>query len=122
LAGDAVLAVLDPDDASDEAYAQVQAAMERAAPELSRDGWAHKYWFLIHPDRLDDFHSPRFQRFHLIKLLQMPPDHVGILDGSAPRFICAAALSRRPASLACRSIRSIAFSTSATAPCIATGK
>ncbi len=89
LAGDAVLAALDPNDASDEAYARVQAAMERAAPELSRGTWAHKYWFLTHPDQLDDFHSPRWQRFHLIKLLQMPPDKIGILDGSAPRFICA---------------------------------
>jgi 5-methylcytosine-specific restriction protein B len=89
LDGDAVLATLDPNDTSDEAYARVQAAMEKAAPELSDGGWAHKYWFLCHPDRLDDFHSPRWQRFHLIKLLQMPPDGVGILDGSAPRFICA---------------------------------
>ncbi len=89
LAGDAVLAALDPSDASDEAYATLQASMQKAAPELSGDGWAHKYWFLTHPDRLDDFHSPRWQRFHLIKLLQMPPDGVGILDGSAARFICA---------------------------------
>lgn len=89
LAGDAVLAALETDDTSDEAYAQVQAAMETAAPELSGDGWAHKYWFLVHPDRLDDFHSPRWQRFHLIKLLQMPPDRLGILDFAAPRFICA---------------------------------
>ena len=60
--------------------------MEKAAPKLSGDGWAHKYWFLINPDRLDDYHSPRYQRFHLFKLLQMPPDQVGILDGSAPRL------------------------------------
>jgi 5-methylcytosine-specific restriction protein B len=89
LAGTAVLASLDAADTSDGAYAQLQAAMEKAAPKLSGDGWAHKYWFLINPDRLDDYHSPRYQRFHLFKLLQMPPDRVGILDGSAPRFICA---------------------------------
>jgi 5-methylcytosine-specific restriction protein B len=76
-------------DASDEAYARIQVEMEKAAPKLSRDGWAHKYWFLINPDRLDDYHSPRYQRFHLFKLLQMPPDRVGILDTSAPRFVCA---------------------------------
>jgi 5-methylcytosine-specific restriction enzyme B len=86
LAGDAVLAALDPNDTSDEAYTTVQVSMQKAAPDLSGDGWAHKYWFLSHPDRLDDFHSPGWQRFHLIKLLQMPPDRVGILDGSAPRF------------------------------------
>jgi 5-methylcytosine-specific restriction protein B len=89
LAGENVLAALDESDTSDEAYAHLQGAMERAAPELSGDGWAHKYWFLIRPDRLDDFHSPRYQRFHLIKLLQMPPDGLGILDGTAPRFVCA---------------------------------
>jgi 5-methylcytosine-specific restriction enzyme B len=89
LAGAEVLASPDSSDTSDESYAQLQTAMEKAAPKLSGDGWAHKYWFLTNPDRLDDYHSPRYQRFHLFKLLQMPPDQVGILDGSAPRFICA---------------------------------
>ena len=89
LAGAEVLASLDSGDTSDTSYAQLQSAMEKAAPKLSGDGWAHKYWFLINPDRLDDYHSPRYQRFHLFKLLQMPPDQVGILDGNAPRFICA---------------------------------
>src|SRR6202040_2919040 len=81
LAGDAVLKEVYSNDTSDDAYAQLQAAMEKAAPELSGDGWAHKYWFLMNPDRLDDFHSPRWQRYHLIKLLQTPPDGAGILDG-----------------------------------------
>lgn len=89
LAGAEALASLDSSDTSDGSYAQLQTAMEKVAPKLSGDGWAHKYWFLINPDRLDDYHSPRYQRFHLFKLLQMPPDRVGILDGSAPRFVCA---------------------------------
>jgi 5-methylcytosine-specific restriction enzyme B len=89
LAGDKVLGDLSLDDLSDEAYARLQTSMEIAAPELSHDGWSHKYWFLSHPNKLDDYHSPRYQRFHLFKLLQMPPDHTGILDASAPRFICA---------------------------------
>ena len=89
VAGAEVLASLDATNTSDEAYIQLQAAMEKAAPKLSGDGWAHKYWFLIHPTLLDDYHSPRYQRFHLLKLLQMPPDGVGILDSNAPRFICA---------------------------------
>jgi 5-methylcytosine-specific restriction protein B len=87
--GAEVLASLNVTDASDAAYAHLQGAMEAAAPNLSQAGWAHKYWFLIYPDRLDDYHSPRYQRFHLLKLLQMPPDRAGILDGHAPRFICA---------------------------------
>jgi 5-methylcytosine-specific restriction protein B len=89
LAGADVLGAADTADISDEAYHRLQAAMEKAAPKLSGDAWAHKYWFLTYPDRIDDFHSPRYQRFHLFKLLQMPPDQAGILDGNAPRFVCA---------------------------------
>ena len=95
MAGAEVLASLDATNTSDEAYAQLQAAMEKAAPELSRDGWPHKYWFLIHPNLVDDYHSPRYQRFHLLKLLQMPPDGIGILDGNSPRFICAGPTAAR---------------------------
>jgi 5-methylcytosine-specific restriction protein B len=89
LSGAGVLEALDIRDASDESYAKLQTSMDKVAPKLSGFAWAHKYWFLNFPDRLDDYHSPRNQRFHLFKLLQMPPDRVGILDGSAPRFICA---------------------------------
>jgi 5-methylcytosine-specific restriction enzyme B len=89
LVGDKILQALDVQDTTDDAYARLQNKMAEAAPELSADGWAHKYWFLVHSDRLDDFHSPRYQRFHLLKLLQMPPDRVGVLDWSAPRFVCA---------------------------------
>jgi 5-methylcytosine-specific restriction protein B len=89
LAGDEILKNLDASETSDGAYARLQAAMEKAAPELSHDGWSQKYWFLIHPDKLDDYHSPRYQRFHLFKMPQMPPDHVGIRDANAPRFNCA---------------------------------
>jgi 5-methylcytosine-specific restriction enzyme B len=83
------LELLDTNDTSDGAYAQLQTAMEKAAPELSSSAWAHKYWYLISPNKLDDYHSPRYQRFHLFKLLQMPPDEIGILDQYAPRFNCA---------------------------------
>jgi 5-methylcytosine-specific restriction protein B len=89
IAGAAAITSMDPSDTSDEAYARLQSEMMRVAPTLADDGWSHKYWFLIAPDRIDDYHSPRYQRFHLFKLLQMPPDKVGILDGRAPRFNCA---------------------------------
>ncbi|WP_157158621.1 AAA family ATPase [Bradyrhizobium sp. WSM1253] len=89
IAGHRVLSSLASNDHSDEVYNLLQEQMEAAAPDLSRDGWAHKYWFLANPDKLDDYHSPRYQRFHLYKLLQMPPDQVGILDAGAPRFLCA---------------------------------
>ncbi len=89
LAGVQVLQSIPPGDSSDATYANVQKEMQSAAPELYRSGWAHKYWFLCAPDRLDDFHSSRWQRFHLFKLLQMPPDRIGVLEGDAPRFVCA---------------------------------
>jgi 5-methylcytosine-specific restriction protein B len=89
LAGVVQLERMNVSDTSDGGYARLQAAMAEAAPTLSGAGWAHKYWFLICPDRIDDYHSPRYQRFHLLKLLQMPPDRVGILDLWAPRFNCA---------------------------------
>jgi len=65
LAGVDVLHNMDPTDLSDEAYSQLQPEMEKAAPNLSGDGWAHKYWFMTNSDKIDDFHSPRYQRFHL---------------------------------------------------------
>jgi 5-methylcytosine-specific restriction protein B len=89
LAGVEVLNAMPPDDLSDATYGRLQGDMQTAAPELYRSGWAHKYWFLCAPERLDDFHSPKWQRFYLFKLLQMPPDRGGLLDGDAPRFICA---------------------------------
>ena len=89
LAGADVLASVNVDDTSDASYAKLQVAMEKVAPTLSGAGWAHKYWFLTNPERIDTYHSPRYQRFHLFKLLQMPPDDVGILDFTAPRFLCA---------------------------------
>lgn len=89
LAGDEIFRNLDVSDTSDPVYARLQTAIETAAPQLSNTAWAHKYWFINHPDKLDDFHSPRYQRFHLFKLLQMPPDRIGIRDFTAARFNCA---------------------------------
>ena len=90
LAGHAALSRLDPLDTSDAAYARLQQQMASAGPELHSAGWAHKWWFLAHPDRLDSYHAPRLQRFHLLRLLQVPPGNEGTLVGSdAPRFNCA---------------------------------
>ena len=89
VAGSRVLADMRDGDFSDAAYARLQQEMLAAAPDLADDGWAHKYWFLCHPDRLDTFHSPRYQRFYLYKMRQMPPDEVGIRQAVAPRFNCA---------------------------------
>lgn len=71
-----------PPRGTDEDYANLQAAMDRHAPDVSDLAWGHKYFSLLFPDRLDDYHSPQYQRFHLVKMLQRPPDGEG-------RYLCA---------------------------------
>lgn len=53
-------------------YPALQAALEAAAPTVQHLGWVHKYFSLIAPEVLDDFHSPAHQRYHLIKLRLRP--------------------------------------------------
>jgi 5-methylcytosine-specific restriction protein B len=69
-------------EATDEDYAELQDEMDELAPDVSRLAWGHKYFSLLNPKKLDEFHSPDWQRFHLLKLLQLPPDGKG-------RYICA---------------------------------
>lgn len=90
VAGADVFAAFDASDPGDAAYARLQAEMEKAAPTLSDASWGRKYWFLLQPEKLDDFHSPVWQRFYLLKLLQIPPDGKGIrFKGERPgRFLC----------------------------------
>jgi 5-methylcytosine-specific restriction protein B len=76
LAGVELLRAL-PADASDEAYERLQSEMDAKAPDVSDLAWGHKYFSLLFPDKLDDYHNADLQRFHLIKLLQLPPDTRG---------------------------------------------
>ena len=62
-----------PVEATAADYAHLQQQMDQVAPDVSRLAWGHKYLSLLHPDRLDDYHSEFHQRHHLIKLLQTPP-------------------------------------------------
>lgn len=71
-----------PDDASDDDYAQLQDQMDEMAPDVSKLAWGHKYFSLLFSDKLDDYHSPNWQRFQILKLLQIPP-------GGDGRYICA---------------------------------
>lgn len=81
LKGIALLEKLE-DDATDEDYAELQDQMDEVAPDVSRLAWGHKYFSLLFPEKLDDYHSPDLQRFHLLKMLQLPPEGEG-------RYICA---------------------------------
>lgn len=77
IAGAALLEAL-PAQASDAEYLALQKSLEQQAPDLAKKAWAHKYFFLNFPDKLDDFHNERWQRYHLVKLLQAPPGEEGL--------------------------------------------
>jgi len=71
-----------PDHASDGEYRTLQEDLGRIAPEVRDLAWGHKYFSLLAPDRLDDYHNADYQRFHLVKMLQVPPEGDG-------RYLCA---------------------------------
>jgi 5-methylcytosine-specific restriction protein B len=71
-----------PDEGTDDEYAELQDQMDELAPDVSGLAWGHKYFSLLFPSKLDDYHSPLYQRFHLVKLLQLPPEGEG-------RYVCA---------------------------------
>lgn len=66
-----------PYPGDDQDYAKLQSDMDAICPEVSNTAWGHKYFSLLYPEKLDDYHSPDYQRFHLIKLLQLPPEGDG---------------------------------------------
>lgn len=66
-----------PEGADDTDYHHLQVQMNNAAPDVSDTAWGHKYFSMLYPDRLDDYHVETYQRFHLIKLLQVPPEGNG---------------------------------------------
>src|SRR5258706_339789 len=80
-----------PVNGTDEDYAQLQQEMDRLAPDVSNQAWGHKYFSLLYPEKLDDFHNPDYQRFHLIKLLQLPPQNQGRYI-AASRFVALASV------------------------------
>jgi 5-methylcytosine-specific restriction enzyme B len=76
-------------NARDGDYLRLQSQMDADLPDLSNTAWAHKYFHLLFPERLDDFHVAEYQRFHLIKVLQPPPEGSGRYV-SAGRFVAIA--------------------------------
>src|SRR5271157_5331524 len=71
-----------PDLADDAEYRKLQEDLDRIAPSVIDLAWGHKYFNLIAPEKLDDYHNPDYQRFYLIKMLQVPPEGDG-------RYLCA---------------------------------
>ncbi|MBX3053889.1 MAG: hypothetical protein KF753_20595, partial [Caldilineaceae bacterium] len=66
-----------PANGADSVYQQLQRDMDEYAPDVSNTAWGHKYFSLLFPEKLDDYHVESFQRFHLTKLLQHLPDGKG---------------------------------------------
>ena len=76
LLGAQVLSEFTP-STDDAEYEKLQHDLEAIAPTVQNSAWGHKYFSLLFPDRLDDYHNPDYSRFHLIKLLQLPPSGTG---------------------------------------------
>lgn len=66
----------------DKDYLKLENDLSKVAPNLANSAWGHKYFALMFPTKLDDFHSAIYQRFQLLKLLQTPPEGEG-------RYVCA---------------------------------
>lgn len=73
-----------PNSTSDDVYAKLQKDLNQEAPDVNDTMWGHKYFSLMFPDKLDDYHVANLQRFNLVKLLQ--PD---IPSQDAGRYITA---------------------------------
>jgi len=75
------------DDDGDHRYLELQAELTRVAPDVEDSAWGHKYLSLLFPDILDDYHAPTYQRWHLVRVLQLPPRQGE--DWAEGRYVCA---------------------------------
>lgn len=55
-------------------YDVLQKNMMDAAPKLAETAWGHKYFALLNPAILDDYHVSSYQKYHLIKMHMQPSD------------------------------------------------
>ncbi len=92
LAGVAALEQL-PANGSHDEYGELQRTMQEQAPDVSDGAWGHKYFHMLFPSKLDDYHTGHYQRFHLIKMLQSPPE-LSALPPAAPERIYMHSLAR----------------------------
>jgi 5-methylcytosine-specific restriction enzyme B len=65
-------------NADDNAYLRLQQALDKTSPNVSGLAWGHKYFSVLFPNKLDDYQNHRWQRFHLLKVLQLPPETEGL--------------------------------------------
>ncbi|MEA1961328.1 MAG: AAA family ATPase [Bacillota bacterium] len=61
----------------DQTYQELQNDLYNAIENLSDAAWVHKYFHMLFPEKIDDFHSADYQRFYLIKLHEIPVSDKG---------------------------------------------
>jgi AAA domain (dynein-related subfamily) len=66
-----------PNNGTDADYSELQKKILEITPNVCESAWGHKYFSLLYPDKLEDFHVENYQRHNLIKLLQVPPEGHG---------------------------------------------
>ncbi len=71
-----------PDAADDETYLQLQTVIDNKLDKYGTLGWVHKYYHMLFPRKIDNFHSIDWQLFYLIKMQEKPikPDGRYALD------------------------------------------
>jgi hypothetical protein len=62
---------------SESDYINLQKLLMASSPNICDLAWGHKYFSLIFPDILDDYHNVKWQIHHLIKLHIIPPEDLG---------------------------------------------
>ena len=65
-------------------YEELQKKMEEIAPDVSNTAWGHKYFSLLFPEKLDDYHNLDYQQFQMIKSLVTPPKFKGRYSYARP--------------------------------------
>ncbi len=78
-----------PENATDADYADLENQLKVVSPDVYDTSWGHKYFYLMFPTILDDFHSPYYQRYHLMRMLQLPVTTEGRYS-AAGQFIASA--------------------------------
>lgn len=73
---------------ADNDYLGLQGELQRVAPAVEDTAWGHKYLTLLFPDVLEDFHVADLQRYHLGRVLQLPPRQGD--SWAKGRYVCAA--------------------------------
>lgn len=61
-----------PNNYEDATYLKLQEDIDKELATFGNLGWVHKYFHMIYPDKIDDFHSVDYQNFYLIKMLEKP--------------------------------------------------